>query len=232
MVVAYATDKKLYYYLYPITSALIDKNPEVERIHIFQQEPLDAEEYKLTDSRIVIHPYSEVGEYISSLGPYSNYRFGMMTFARLCLPMILEEEKVLYLDVDAFVRKNLSEFWNTDFKENYVVGCAEPKKTFHNDPYLNAGVLLMNLEGIRTSGLWREWVEMMNHGKPLVDGDQDIIHRTCKGRKGTVPPTFNSNKYTQIVSNPHIEHGTPIKPWNPKFKYYREYLEYDNRRVK
>lgn len=232
MVVAYAADKKLYDYLRPSIAALLDHNSQVEKIHIFIKEPLDRELYGLTDNRIVIHQFKDTLECISSLGPYADYRLGLMTFTRLGFPVTLEEDRVLYLDVDTFVRKDLSDFYNIDFDNNLVAGVAEPKKSTPQNPYLNAGVLLMNLDLIRRSGVWVDWIDKMNHGPYYRDGDQDIIHHTCAGRKLTVDPTYNSNLYTKNVDDPYIEHGTPTKPWNSNFKYYREYLEYDNRRVK
>ena len=226
MIVAYAADINLYDYLQPATSALIKHNPEVKEIHIFLKEQRDMKKYGLEDERIIFHPFKETLSFISSLGPYQNYRFGLMTFTRLALPIILEDkEKVLYLDVDAFVRGNLKDFYNTDLTDYAVAGVFEPKKSI-NRIYLNAGVLLLNLNYLRTSGIWNKWLDMANNQPALRDGDQDIINNTCQEKIITVSATYNSNIYTYDMPDPIIAHGTPIKPWDIKSPFFKEFMQY------
>ena len=58
-----------------------------------------------------------------------------MTFSRLALPTILENEsRVLYLDVDTLIRGNLSEFYNIDLDGYAVAGVKEPNKSSENEP--------------------------------------------------------------------------------------------------
>lgn len=227
MIVAYAADINLYEYLQPAIASLLAHNPEVKEIHVFLKEKRNMQAYGLTDERIIFHPFKDTFHFISTLGPYADYRFGLMTFSRLALPTILENEsRVLYLDVDTLIRGNLSEFYNIDLDGYAVAGVKEPNKSKNGYIYLNAGVLLLNLDYIRDSGLWKEWLTMANEGPMLRDGDQDIINNTCQGKILTIDSKYNSNPYTFGSKNPIIEHGTPVKPWSPKSKYFDEYKFY------
>ena len=114
-----------------------------------------------------IHDYfleNNIGEFIKNelLGTEAYNLLGISTFARLFLAELLPEniKKVLYLDADTLVLNNLDELFSMDLKENYIGGvidgvAANITKYFYNGeiksiPFVNAGVLLVNLEK------WRE----------------------------------------------------------------------------
>ncbi len=69
-------------------------------------------------------------------------------------------ERVLYLDPDIIVLKDLSELYNMDFNGQYFIGSSNVKNVLRkfnesknnapkDSPYLNTGVLLINLNELR-----------------------------------------------------------------------------------
>ena len=71
-------------------------------------------------------------------------------------------DRILYLDVDLVVINPLEELYNTDFEGNYYVACSHVKEilTKINQlrlgveevvPYINTGVMVMNLTALRES---------------------------------------------------------------------------------
>lgn len=93
-----------------------------------------------------------------------------IVLARLFFDKLLPDsvDKILYLDGDTMVRGSLVELWNTDMKEYVLAAAIEPtankvrKEAIHlniNEPYYNAGVLLINM---------RNWKEVYAGKKYLI----------------------------------------------------------------
>lgn len=98
---------------------------------------------------------------LGDLNNYFDFEFDSsgwppVTLARLVIDKLLpiEVEKVLYLDSDVIVRRDLSDLWNLDIKDNVLAMSIEPtvdkerksKIGLENYPYYNAGVMLMDLK--------------------------------------------------------------------------------------
>lgn len=72
------------------------------------------------------------------------------------------EGKLLYLDADVLCRKNFDEFYHQDISDCEFVGVLDYYGSwfFRNHPfrrdYVNSGVLLLNMEKIRRTGLFRK----------------------------------------------------------------------------
>ncbi len=106
-------------------------------------------------------------------------------FASKYLPQDLE--RILYLDADTVVINPLKELYETKFDGKYYVAATHVKKALHklneirlnikeDEPYINTGVLLMNLNDLRTIDIEKEVAEFMeNNDKKLLLPDQDII---------------------------------------------------------
>lgn len=129
------------------------------------------------------------------------------TYYRLLLPqLLLDHEKCLYLDGDIIVNgdiKNLLDISVLD--KDYVAGVkafgiitskSVGKKrleilnigTIEN--YVNAGVLLLNLEALRRTGIAQSWLELAQNDYPVQD--QDVINVACFEHIKTLPPKYNA----------------------------------------
>ncbi len=106
-------------------------------------------------------------------------------FANKYLPQDLE--RILYLDADTIVINSLKELYETDFEDNDYVAATHVKKVLHklneirlnikeDEPYINTGVLLMNLKELRKVNIEKEVKAFIEKNeKKLLLPDQDIL---------------------------------------------------------
>ena len=97
-------------------------------------------------------------------------------------------DRILYLDADTLVINKLDELYNMDFEGNYFIAATHVKKVVHkfneirlgideNNPYINTGVLLINLNELRKIKIEKEVMDFMQkNSKKLLLPDQDIIN--------------------------------------------------------
>ena len=116
-------------------------------------------------------------------------RYPVQIYYRLAAPHVLPKEldRVLYLDVDTVVINPLESLYNIDFEGNYFAACTHTKaflekfnqfrlKTDRDVPYVNTGIMMMNLPLLRKHldlGAIREYG--LEHQRQLVLPDQDIL---------------------------------------------------------
>lgn len=91
-------------------------------------------------------------------------------------------DKILYLDTDTLAIKNIAELYNTDI-ENYEIAGSRDYfgRFFKNKNYLNSGVMLMNLQKIRQTGLLNRARQMCIYRKMFL-ADQNAINRCVKNK--------------------------------------------------
>ncbi len=127
------------------------------------------------------------------------------TFYRLLLSELLLVEKCLYLDSDIIVNTDLQELYLTEMGEAYIAGVRdlwidlmeeekrEERRKKTNIPslkqYVNAGVLLFNLEKLRRDHLTERFRAHMMIDYPYED--QDIVNVCCYGHIHRLPAKWN-----------------------------------------
>lgn len=126
----------------------------------------------------------EIGKYISA-----------STYIRLRLPSILKEiDRVLYMDGDVIVQDDLTELFNINMGENFTMagsldyGTCISSLTWdkvdyirntlpgYENTYINAGVLVMELDKLRKSKFEERCKELYDTRKDFIYADQDIIN--------------------------------------------------------
>ena len=128
---------------------------------------------------------------------------------RLKAPSVLSQlDKVLYLDTDTMVRKDLRDLFATPMDGCYIAGVpvvwAQAKKHDRNrwlrqsgipgmDEYVNSGVLLMNLKAMREDDIESKCLALVGKKEfaPLDPADQLILNYVCYGKIGFVPCRYN-----------------------------------------
>jgi lipopolysaccharide biosynthesis glycosyltransferase len=130
--------------------------------------------------------------------------WSIMTWARLLLPCFLPEDmdKVLYLDCDTVIDGSLKLLWDTDIDGYSVAGVldcvayaiAERERTLDllSKPYINAGVLLVNLEKWRGNRLSEKTILYAQNHPDLTYVDQDAINELI-GEKKILDIKYNNN---------------------------------------
>ena len=117
-------------------------------------------------------------------------RLSKETYYRLLIGDILPEDvhKILYLDPDIVINKNLNEFYNIDLDSKVVAGGAHMFGFFEKinltrlgmkktSRYINAGVLLINLDEWRKTVTLQQILDFISaNKKKLLLADQDVIN--------------------------------------------------------
>lgn len=126
------------------------------------------------------------------------YHFSVVTYYRLFIASLFPEyDKIIYLDCDLVVLGDISKLYLTDLEEN-ILGAApeqyvQSTKEFRSyakkalgvnpDSYVNAGVLLINLEAFRKNKIEEKFVELIKeYDFDLLDPDQAYLNYLCSGK--------------------------------------------------
>lgn len=127
-----------------------------------------------------------------------------VAYFRLFLPELFDREaRCLYLDSDLVMTRSLADLYDTDMDEMCIAGVTdrlcleEPHLRRLKDDwgikagyYINAGVVLMNLEAMRASGGVQEALELASH-KPFRYLDQDVLNQVYRDKVRLLPKTYN-----------------------------------------
>lgn len=171
-----------------------------------------------------------------SKSPNNDTRYTAYTLLRLLLDQIENmPAKVLYLDTDVLVTSNITHFYNIDISKYELAGVKDRYGRFFMGPrYLNAGVLLFNLEKIKETGLFYKARRYLNKKKVFLS-DQTAINKFVK-KKLILPRAFNEQKKvkkTTLIRHFSMQfrlfpkfHFVNIKPWH-KTKLHDIYKCYE-----
>jgi lipopolysaccharide biosynthesis glycosyltransferase len=163
----------------------------------------------------------------------SHDQYSSATFLRLIVADLIPEPRAIHLDPDTLVQTDLRALWETDLGDNVIAGVSDPVAAdmsriprSNGDTYINAGVLLMNLDALRTSGLKEKARDMYReYAADLVFLDQCILNKFAEGRKLTLHDGWNrmicSRDTTSAEFDDHLKQpglailhfAGKIKPW-------------------
>ena len=119
-------------------------------------------------------------------------------FAAKFLPRHID--KVLYLDPDLVVIKNLENLYSTEMGDNFFAAASHVNKPLQKineirlqmdskGPYINSGVMLMNIKLLREKQDYREVFEYIEKNKNILFlPDQDIISAIYADRIVAIDP--------------------------------------------
>lgn len=178
------------------------------------------------------------------------------TYYRIMIPELFPEniKKVIYLDSDILVRKDIMELWDTEIGDS-VIGAIKLNEYNGYDkidipkdaPYFNAGVLVINLDKWREEQITRKAFEYIKrHPEKLIAHDQSILNYLLYDKWHQVDYKWNVRtqifsldylnagfdnfeSFEEVKEDPSIVHFTTAsKPWhylnNHPFK--KEYFYY------
>ncbi len=192
----------------------------------------------------------ELKFYNVNQGQIKNYpaigHLSKATYLRLLIPDIipLKIEKILYLDCDLVVLKDLGSLYRTDLKGKALgavkdVKAAEIIRIFfypNLQSYFNAGVMLIDVKMWRDFNLVKKADEFINKYKnELTAADQDVLNCLFRNSWLELPSIFNIDmKHEDVNSLPSsktvvLHYSDKIKPWSYLYcgrnkKYYFKYL--------
>lgn len=129
--------------------------------------------------------------------------FDVSTLSRLFVSEVLPEsvERILYLDCDTVILRSLQKLWDLDLRGKILAAVMEPtiyesvKEEIglgEQDPYFNAGVLLIDLKKWREQDIQTRILDFYQaHDGFLFACDQDTINGALKGEIRPMSPSYN-----------------------------------------
>lgn len=158
----------------------------------------------------------------------------LAAYFRLKLPSLLPNlEKILYVDVDIAVNKNIANLYNIDLSNYYIAAVDHPRcnaigmgRKFlisvgikDNPVYVNSGILLMNLKKMREDSIEEAFyksIEKNKNNKDWRQHDQDIINEVCNGKIKLLPLKFNAMQHFYGKYN-DLKYPIPEEEWNEAY---------------
>ena len=135
----------------------------------------------------------------------------IMMYARLLLPSMLPNlDKVIYLDCDLVVCKDLKSLWETDVNDVAVTMAPDllyqDKATLSrlgiNNNYLNSGVIVMNLDYWRKHDVMKRLLAYISDkGNELIYNDQDSLNAILHDERRQLPVKYNVTPH-YFLKNP------------------------------
>ena len=144
---------------------------------------------QLSCKNVIVKTYAvDTDEYVKDA---PSYRYCSKTmYMKMFIPSILGElDKVLYLDSDVIVRKDLTEYFNqlninescdmAVIKDLGLIKIWRPTfKVYEVDDVFYSGQMLMNLKNLRgENGIERRFINILNSGKSDISyGDEQVFN--------------------------------------------------------
>lgn len=134
----------------------------------------------------------------------------LTTYSRLFISTLLPDniDKILYLDCDSLIIDSFKELWDEDISDYYcgaVLDCGNTAVLNRlgfakEEPYYNAGVLLINLKKWREEDIEERFIEfMVKNQDRFYQHDQGVINETFKCHIKTISPKYNLQGYFQFL---------------------------------
>lgn len=137
-------------------------------------------------------------------------RFSEVTFYRLLTPLFIPLERIIYLDSDVLAFEDLEEMYHLPLNNNYVLGFLDFLSDgvdyigLKSEKYINAGVLLLNLDLIRKDLKYYDLLYMAKNYKKLKNNDQTIINYVFYPNIGILPSKFGIFNFESIFDIKYI----------------------------
>ncbi len=187
--------------------------------------------------------------------------FSKEAYIRLFAHSYLDKnlDRILWLDGDMIIQGSLKEYYNQDFEGSLYI--ADVDAHLERDPikhkkielpseieYINSGVLLINLEGVRETIKNEDIIQyIIQYPERLEYVDQDVFNGLLYKYFKRVDPehlynyfsnciTWKNKKY--VMSNARVIHyGSNFKPWKKGYRFYGfrlwwKYALIDNKELK
>ena len=163
------------------------------------------------------------------LGPGESH----MTYCRILLPRLLNVKRLIYLDSDVLVFRDLARLFDLELAPGKVLAAARDSETLsladdsptiadasnlpREGAYFNCGVMLMNLDELRKKDFFQRAVEFLNEKSAYRFWDQSAINFLLYGQIDELPEYWNRASWRfDAQQNNDLDcvlHYTTSAPW-------------------
>lgn len=150
-------------------------------------------------------------------GRNENSYYTPYTMLRLLLTAYDMPARLLYLDVDVMCCGRIDDLMSLDIGEYEFAAVRDHMgRHFFGRDYFNAGVMYLNMEKIKETGMFERACEMAGSRKMMLS-DQDALNR-CAVKKLLLPRRFNEQRNIRLDTV--LKHFCRGIRWLPFFCVY------------
>jgi len=175
-------------------------------------------------NEVIRHDFTQI--YLSNNRISDNAHATYTPYCLLRLFITREEgigDKVIYLDADTMINKDIDELYSTDMSRYEIAGALDAMGQYWIYPtYINSGALLLNVKNLKKTGGFEKALDyVLTHSSFLVD--QDAINKYCR-YKLYLPARFNNQRkmtddtvvkhFCKILKFFPVMHTVNIKQWH------------------
>ncbi len=154
--------------------------------------------------------FIDISEYVEEVKSHFKnvYHFSVVTYYRLFIASLFPQyKKIVYLDCDVVVVGDVSKIYFLDMRDNILAAVADSHvrntQEFRDyaevaigvdpDGYINAGVLVINLEEFRKNSIKEKFIRLITeYDFDLLDPDQAYLNYLCSGKIFALDGSWNS----------------------------------------
>jgi lipopolysaccharide biosynthesis glycosyltransferase len=166
----------------------------------------------------------------ATLGPGQSH----MAYCRILLPRLLDVPRLIYLDCDVLVFRDLSQLFDFELSPGKLVAAVPDSETLSladdslvvaramklpaEGSYFNSGVMLMDLDGLRKQEFFQRALEFLNGWtRHYRFWDQSAINFLLHGKIDTLPEHWNRASWRFDAQQDNeldcVLHYTTCAPW-------------------
>ena len=199
-------------------------NSNVDKIYFLIED--DVFPYDLPDMIQTINVSGQ--EYFSESSPNYDTAWSYMCLLRAAFTKYFPDaDRILSLDIDTVIVKDVSALWDLDMSDSYIAGVPETDDKRHGiynedgHSYVNFGVVMMNLNKLRQDKIDDTLIQTINTTKYAYP-EQDPFNLFCDGHILYLDSAYNNTVFYHITDespDPYIYHYAGIT-------YYKHYTAY------
>ncbi|MBR5598561.1 MAG: glycosyltransferase family 8 protein [Alphaproteobacteria bacterium] len=206
--IAYMSDKKYLPYIMTSMYSLIKNKEKTSHYKIyvlakdFDEEDVNKlKKLENEDVTITVKDIKEKDLNYTNLGRFKSYKMAMQ---KIFISSHLEDiDKILYIDGDTLIQKDLTRLYNEDVSSVYLAATKDGlmyQFPYHITEvelewrgfYFNTGVMLLNLNKIRQDDIVSQAIDYF-HSHSEVFGDQDVFNVVVKDKVKSLSYNYNLN---------------------------------------
>lgn len=199
---AFCATRNMYVDLAPPIKALL-VNSDVEKIYLLIEDD---------DPCVFLPPECEIvnvssQDFFPPTGPNYKNPWAWIVLMRAAFHRLFPQlDRILSIDLDAFALRDVSGLWTLRMEDKLLAAVRETTQLSRPGlPYYNAGVMVLNLALLRSSGKGDELIDALNRRRwPYPE--QDAFNAVCSGAILDLPPEFNAGRGTAPWGEPAIRH--------------------------
>lgn len=161
-----------------------------------------------------------------------DYKTTTLYFRLFIAELFPDLDRAVYLDADTIVPSDIADLYDTDLKGNLIGAChdvfmdssqaltdyVQNTQGYPVGTYINSGVLLMDLAGLRSVKFMDRFLKVLNaYHVPLAAVDQDYINFMLHDRRLMLDQRWNTmmtNGKSGITHPGVIHYNLFNKPWH------------------